>query len=254
MKPFHYWSTNGAQRESMLIADLTQGLWRVEGEREGTQRVSLTSSLHVRNESFRIWTLYLESLASIPKYSFIFDCLSPFEQLIMPSTQKTARPIQDEGATSSTESEASIPEPQAANKSLSTIRACLSTIGIQDHDYEADDEESGEEEDCGYNESVTLAEQDDDTASIHTVSTEPATLEERFETPPSQQQHRHLQQSLETPSDRLLSSHADSELDIEDLLLDLCEPRGFCWNSSDGGILWRYITYSRAMEIMGYLS
>lgn len=151
---------------------------------------------------------------------------------------RATNPPSDEGVASPTDIQPLISDPlewtvgsSSTNQSLSPSqplsRSCTS---LSSAGYEADKEDNGDEEDV----------QNDDVFSTPTVTTNPATSEEPVEATPtreslSQGKPGKLPARTEDPvPDRPPSPEADSEVDIEDLLLDFCEPRGFYWNTSEG--------------------
>jgi hypothetical protein len=146
----------------------------------------------------------------------------------------------DEHTISSNESQASIPDRSwPTTESSSTSHTSVSLASTQDYGYEADNEDSGDEEDLEDNERLCFPEQNDDTTSVNTVSADSATAEEYLEATPHQQQGDNPQGSADQRTSDVVSSPPftpGSEVDIEELLLDACEPRGFYWKTSDAGI------------------
>ncbi|KAJ5151081.1 uncharacterized protein N7482_010333 [Penicillium canariense] len=169
----------------------------------------------------------------------------------------------DEGVASPTDSQATINNsPASTVRSPSTGRCSPSSwssvSSAPDQGYEADDEEEEEveeeeeeeeeeEDDDDENENAEPEEEIDAASSanlphascVHTVDTELVTLEEASE--PTNSPERPTREQVDNPLDRverqasnfLLPMEADSEVDMEDLLLALCERRGYNWDMSE---------------------
>lgn len=158
----------------------------------------------------------------------------------MSSLPRPTNLLGDEHTPSSNERLASIPDQVwTTTESSSTSHTSVSQASTPDYGYEADNEDSGDEENLDDNESLYFPGQDDDTTSVNTVSTDSAPVEEYLEATPHQQPGDNPQGSADQHTSDLVSSPSftpGSEVDVEELLLNACEPRGFYWNTSDAGI------------------
>ncbi len=162
---------------------------------------------------------------------------------------RAANPPRHEGVASAKKIQPSISNPlewtvgsssnsrsSSTGKSTSPVeRPSRSCTSLSSTGYEADKEDNDGSDDQDDIEK-------DDAPSTDTVTTSSSPSEEPVETTPP---HESLNQEkpggnipVRTESaspDHPPSPEAGSEVDIEDLLLDICEPHGFYWNTSEEG-------------------
>lgn len=159
-----------------------------------------------------------------------------------PSVMRNANPPRHEVVASTKKIQPSISSPRewtvgssstsrssSTGKSTAPVeRPSRSCTSLNSTGYDADKEDndgSDDQEDI----------KKDNSPPASTVTTSSSTLEEPLETTPPHESLNQEKPGGNIPAPIEGAQEAESEVDIEDLLLDLCEPHGLYWNTSEEG-------------------